>query len=102
MSKEIHMGTCPVCQGTGRMPCPDNLRTYGVNNGWYGYSAEDDKVICTNCGGQTQGGRPTGKVRLRADMFPCIHEYVGKNIGRCYNGYTCKHCGDYYTIDSSD
>jgi hypothetical protein len=33
---------------------------------------------------------------------PCVHEYTGKNLGRCYNGYTCRHCGDYHTIDSGD
>jgi transposase-like protein len=31
-----------------------------------------------------------------------MHEYSVNNLGRCFNGYTCKHCGDYYTIDSSD
>jgi hypothetical protein len=99
---EIAMGSCPICTGTGHMPCPDSLRKYGVASGWYGYRAEDDTVRCTNCGGQYQGGGPTGKVRQRPDMFPCVHEYVGANIGRCYNKYTCKHCGDSYTIDSSD
>lgn len=96
------MGTCPVCQGTGHMPCPDNLRKYGQQSGWYGYRAEDDTVTCTNCGGQTMFGKPTGKVRLRADMSPCVHEYTGRNAGRCYTIYTCKHCGDTHDIDSSD
>jgi hypothetical protein len=47
-------------------------------------------------------GEPTGQVNLREDGTPCEHEYTGKTLGRCYNGYTCNHCGDYYTIDSSD
>ena len=96
------MGTCPVCQGTGHMPCPDNLRDYGKRYGWYGYRAEDDTVTCTNCGGQTMFGKPTGQVRLRPDMFPCVHEYTSRNAGRCYTIYTCKHCGFSYDIDSSD
>lgn len=95
-------GTCPVCNGTGHMYCPDNIRQYGVRNGWYGYRAEDDTVTCTNCGGQTMGGRAFGTVRLRKDGTPCKHEYVGHNKGRCWTGYTCKHCGDTYDIDSSD
>lgn len=106
LNKETKMkkeqGTCPVCNGTTRRPCPDNLREYGQKNGWYGYG-DDDCVTCNNCGGQYQfGGKPTGKVNLREDGTPCRHEYEGKNLGRCYNGYTCKHCGDHYTIDSSD
>lgn len=96
------LGTCPICNGSGHMPCPDNIRQYGQQHGWYGYRAEDDTVDCTNCGGQRQWGRPTGTVQLREDGTPCVHEYVGRNLGRCYNGYTCKHCRDYYTIDSGD
>lgn len=95
-------GICPVCNGTGHMPCPDNQRHYGVMYGWYSYRAEDDTIKCTNCGGQTMYGEATGKVNLREDGTPCKHEYTGQTLGRCYVGYTCKHCGDYYTIDSSD
>lgn len=102
MKKEQHHGTCPICQGTLRMQCPDNLRIYGQKYGWYGYQVDDDKVTCNNCGGQYQMGCPTGKVRLRPDMFPCIHEYTEKNIGRCLHQHTCTHCGDVYDIDSSD
>lgn len=100
MSKE--KGVCPVCNGTGHMPCPDSLRKYGVSSGWYGYRAEDDTVTCTNCGGQYMFGKPTGEVNLRADGTPCVHEYEGRNAGRCYTIYTCKHCDDNYAIDSSD
>ena len=94
-------GACPVCSGTTRMPCPDHLRAYGKKNGWYGY-ADDDCIDCLNCGGQKQFGKPSGKVFLRQDGTPCVHEYTSQNLGRCYNGYTCKHCGDYYTVDSGD
>lgn len=32
----------------------------------------------------------------------CAHAYDRKNIGRCYNRYTCSICGHTYSIDSSD
>lgn len=32
----------------------------------------------------------------------CHHSYHAKNLGRCYNAYTCTKCGDSYTVDSSD
>ena len=51
----MNKGICPVCNGTHQMPCPDNLREYGIKNGWYGYRAEDDTVTCTNCGAVHDG-----------------------------------------------
>lgn len=93
---------CPVCNGTGRMPTPDNLRNYAEKNGWYGYSKEDDRVTCTNCGGQTMYGKATGKTYLRDDGTACEHEYTGRTKGRCWTEYVCKHCGYSYDIDSSD
>ena len=32
----------------------------------------------------------------------CEHSMRGKNLGRCYNEYTCQKCGYYYRVDSSD
>lgn len=32
----------------------------------------------------------------------CEHRYNQKNLGRCYNEYTCVKCGDSYTVDSTD
>lgn len=97
------MGICPVCNGTKQMPCPDHLRVYGQKNGWYNYRASDDTVRCTNCGGQTMFGQPTGEVPLNRETGePCLHEYTGQSRGRCYTVYTCKHCGHSYDIDSSD
>lgn len=103
----MEQGICPVCNGTGRANPMDalghELSESAKKSGWYGYDVEDDKVNCYNCGGQRQWGSPTGKVNLRRDNGqPCVHEYTGQNLGRCYTGYTCKHCGDYYTIDSGD
>ena len=94
--------TCPVCNGSGHMPCPDNLRDYGRKYGWYDYRAEDDTVKCTNCGGQYMYGRPSGKVRANKDGAPCTHSYTSKTVGRCLTQYTCTHCGDSYQIDSGD
>ncbi len=99
---QVAYGTCPVCNGTGHMPCPDNLRAGGQRSGWYGYRAEDDTVTCTNCGGQTMSMKATGKVRLRPDGTPCTHKYHGRNAGRCYTVYDCEYCGDSYAIDSGD
>jgi len=95
-------GVCPVCNGSGHMPCPDDLRDYGVKHGWYGYRADDDTVTCTNCGGQYMYGRPTGEVRLNKDGEPCKHSYTSQTVGRCLTEYTCQHCGDRYQIDSGD
>lgn len=94
------LGRCPVCRGTGHMPCPDNLRN---KNGWYGYREKDDTVTCRNCGGQTMMLTATGMVFLRRDNHqPCIHEVDGTKIGNCLYKYTCKHCNYSYDIDSGD
>jgi len=98
----MELGTCPVCNGTGRMPTPEYLRKYGEQNGWYGYDKSDDCCTCTNCGGQTMYGRPTGQVPLRPDGTPCKHEYTSATVGRCLTEYLCVHCGDRYQIDSGD
>ena len=95
-------GTCPVCNGSGRMPTPDRLRQYAEQYGWYGYSKEDDRCTCTNCGGQTMYGQATGQVHLRPDGTPCTHEYTSATVGRCLTEYTCRHCGHSYQIDSGD
>jgi len=94
-------GICPVCAGTGRRAVSDSERRYVKMI--YSYDAETDTLSCRNCGGQTMSGTATGKVNLRIDNGePCVHEYQGRDAGRCYVVYTCKHCNDYYGIDSSD
>lgn len=95
-------GTCPVCNGSGHMPCPDHLLKNASKNGWYGYRSEDNTIDCTNCGSQYMYGRSTGQVNLRGDGTPCKHEYESTNIGRCLTRYKCIHCSDQYTIDSGD
>jgi hypothetical protein len=90
--------TCPVCNGTGRVPAGDDRYKHVMA----GYDKETDTHVCRNCGGQTMWGNPTGKSYLRDDGTPCKHEYFSTNLGRCYNQYTCKHCGYSYSIDSGD
>jgi len=92
-------GRCPVCNGTGRTPAGDSQYKTIIA----GYNKIDDTFACINCGGQYMYGKNTGQVFLRKDNnLPCVHEYKGENLGRCYNGYTCQHCGDYFTVDSGD
>lgn len=89
-------GVCPKCNGTCQIPLTEEEKKYS----WYKGKTHRD---CDNCGGQYMYGTPTGKVPLRKDNGePCLHEYVGRNAGRCYTIYTCKHCGSTYDIDSSD
>lgn len=95
----MEYGTCPVCSGSGRTPAGDAKYKSIVA----GYDATTDTFACDNCGGQTMGGRPTGKVPLRKDNHqPCKHDYTARNAGRCYTIYTCKHCVFSFDIDSSD
>jgi len=91
-------GICPVCNGTCRIPAGDSP----YKKMFAGYDAATDTLRCDNCGGQTMESHCTGKVNLRADGTPCKHEYVGVKTGNCYHTYTCKHCGDVYSIDSGD
>lgn len=93
--------TCPICNGTKRVTPDVASRPYVDIIA--GYDKLSDTLACINCGGQYQFGKSTGKVPLRRDNGePCVHKYVGENISRCYYGYTCIYCGDYYTIDSGD
>ena len=96
----MNQGTCPVCNGTCRMPVSEDQQRYKTIMA--GYDAVTDTFPCNNCGGQTMFGSPTGKVNLRSDGQPCVHEYNYKRLGNCYHGYTCKHCGFKYDIDSGD
>jgi len=94
----VERGTCPVCSGTKRKPAGDNP----YKKQFAGYDPETDTLWCDNCGGQTMYAVATGLVRLRPDGTPCAHDYAGEQTGRCYYSYVCKHCGDFYSIDSGD
>ena len=94
----MNSGTCPVCNGTTRMPAGNDQ----YKKMYRDYDEATDTLPCTNCGGQTMFGRPTGLVALREDGTPCKHEYTSRTIGRCLTEYICKHCGHRYEIDSGD
>jgi hypothetical protein len=93
-------GTCPVCNGSGRMPVPEWGQKY--KRIIAGYDKVTDTFKCNNCGGQYMMGVPSGQVNLREDGTPCTHDYDAKKLGNCYYGHVCKHCGDQYAIDSGD
>jgi hypothetical protein len=92
-----YTAVCPQCGGSGRK------KYDGPGKYVYGYDEKDGTVACRNCGGQY--GRTTGTGRTRVDPVTgtgCSHDYVERNIGRCYSRYDCGKCGDSYTVDSSD
>jgi hypothetical protein len=91
-------GTCPVCNGTLRVPAGDNKYKHVTA----GYDKATDTFACRNCGGQQMFGRPTGEVQLRPDGTPCTHSYESRTVGRCLTQYTCRHCTSSYQIDSGD
>jgi hypothetical protein len=66
------------------------------------YDAATDTLDCGNCGGQYQWPQPTGLVKANTQGEPCVHEYSTRTIGRCLHEHVCRHCGDYYQIDSGD
>jgi hypothetical protein len=88
-------GICPICNGTCQIELTDQEKRFGATR---------DKTHrpCHNCGGQYMYSSAKGEVRLNTDGIPCTHSYTSTNDGRCLTGYTCKHCGDRYQIDSGD
>jgi hypothetical protein len=105
MSAALQRLTCPVCLGSGRVPIGTlNIADQGFakSQGWHGYRAVDDTINCCNCGAQYMFGKPTGLVRARRDGTACLHEYRGREVGRCLTLFTCRHCGDTHTVDSGD
>ena len=86
---------CPRCDGTRIIPLTEKEQTYSWNKGKM-------HRACDNCGAQYMFGRALGYVAANREGNPCLHNYSGKNAGRCLTEYTCKHCGDQYPIDSSD
>lgn len=91
---------CPCCQGTGRKAVPENYRYGHVT---YGYDKATNTLPCNNCGGQTMSCRAQGwTLPNPATGEGCTHEYSGRNAGRCYHIYTCRHCNHTFDIDSGD
>lgn len=93
-------GVCPVCNGTCRVPVPEEHQKWKKVVG--GYDSNTDTFPCSNCGGQYMFSKPKGEVDLRPDGTPCKHSYIQKTVGNCLNEYTCTHCNDTYQIDSGD
>jgi len=100
MATTHNQATCPVCNGSGRRPVPEDQQRWKTIMG--SYDAATDTFSCDNCGGQTMYGKATGLVPLNKEGNPCRHEYTGLSRGRCWTQYTCRHCGYSYDIDSSD
>ena len=96
----MEKGTCPVCNGSGRVAVPEDQQRY--KHVYAGYDAETDTLACSNCGAQYMFGRPTGQVRLNKEGQPCKHKYTSQTVGRCLTEYTCSECGDRFQIDSGD
>lgn len=88
--------TCPVCNGSKLVALSEEECNKYWNKG-------KTHRQCQNCGGQYMFGQATGLVAARPDGAACEHDYDYKpGRWRCTHDYTCKHCGDQYTIDSSD
>lgn len=96
---------CPVCNGTARQALDSTGKPVEQAEPyprWPQFAAQG-WMACRNCGGQTMSLIATGKTYPRNDTGePCKHEFVGRNAGRCYTVFTCKHCPETYEIDSSD
>jgi hypothetical protein len=116
-------GICPVCDGGTRRPVPEDTRRYIRYNARWGHwgisgyvpagegpfvdgqGYEGGTFPCDNCGGQYMSGKATGRVALRPDGTPCVHEYkdsAESNHSRGWHVSYCRHCGDRRTIDSGD
>lgn len=87
---------CPTCKGHGGWNL--KLNQYYIP---YGYDQDDpvnQKMKHFRCGCSTCSG--WGWVHKNNQ---CEHEwYQSKNLGRCYNEYTCSKCGRTKNVDSSD
>jgi hypothetical protein len=92
MNDQVKYGTCPVCNGSGRVPCPYDKETPWLR-AMSGYDTVTHTSVCRNCGrvsGRLFVGPATGKVLINKDGVQCTHEYVARTKGYYY----CKHCND--------
>lgn len=74
-----------------KYPCP-NCNCHG---GWYEERWDMlNRHMCRRC---------VGWGWLREEDARCDHKFqLTKNLGRCYNEYTCTECGQKKSVDSSD
>lgn len=102
-------GVCPMCLGSGKklvdgrtweefysgeLPAhPDQIR-YAIE---YGKISPELVATCTNCGGY-ENVRPNGRVPLREDGTPCMHEFEMVAITPTAEIHKCKHCGYQYRV----
>jgi hypothetical protein len=93
----VGYGICPVCNGTAIVELSEKEKLNSWNKG-------ETHRSCGNCGGQTMASKASGFSKIDPSTGKgCSHgPYITKNLGRCYNGYTCTKCNFNYTIDSSD
>ena len=61
----------------------------------YRYPRWGDKYL------QKVFGDPVGGPRYYKFTY-CKHQYEVKNLGRCYNRYTCRLCNNSFEVDSGD
>jgi hypothetical protein len=75
---------CPVCRGH----CEYNLKidAYGPGRHFRG--------VCAHCNG-------SGLVDIRQTCDEHVWKHT-RELGRCYNEYTCVKCGAVHHIDSGD
>jgi hypothetical protein len=87
MANQVKYGKCPVCNGSGRVPCPYDKETPWLI-GMSGYDTATHTSVCRNCGRERLWcGPASGKVLINKDGVQCTHEYESRTLG-----YTCKHC----------
>lgn len=76
-------------------------KNLGTMNGWKSEPAEYT-AHKENCGHEVEYkymlGRP-GHFEMRTRR---VQDVTVRNIGRCYNEYTCNECGCTWSVDSSD
>lgn len=70
---------------------------------FYVYYDGQGLFIARTYDGPYQAGKPNPKLKIRFWRFGCKHEMQRtRNLGRCYNEFTCTKCGHKETVDSSD
>jgi len=85
----------------GRVELPDgtkgDMRVTAYHGGYHNHGGGFATLFMYDYTGSMNGHR----VKFY-EWASCQHSYESKNIGRCLNRYTCKTCGHFYDVDSSD